>query len=160
VAADTWGLSWKGTTGSWLASWARNVVPPTPPEIPTVTPAGRKTHRKRYVVEIDGQHFDVDGPEHARALLDRAREVAALHARELADEKVSRETIRRTGKRPIALPTPRIASPNPELREVVRTARKQINALYRSTAIDTELALLMARQLELEDEEEALLLLM
>lgn len=156
MAADTWGLSWKGTTGSWLASWARNFVPPTPPEIPTVTPAGRKT-RKRSFVEIDGQTFEVADAEHARALFDRAREMAVRHAQKLAEARL--QTARGTGRKPIALPTPRIASADPELKEIVREARQKINEVYRSAAIDTELALLMARQLE-EEEEEAILLLM
>lgn len=158
MAADSWGVSWGGTTGSWLASWASTFVPPQPPEVAAITPAGRKTRHKRFYVEIDGQHFEVDGPEHARALFDRAHDIAAAHAQEIAAKAV--QSTRKTGKRPIALPTPRITSPNPELREVVQAARKQINDLYRSTAIDTELALLMARQLELEDEEEAILLLL
>ena len=63
------------------------------------------------------------------------------------------------GKKPIALPTPRIASPDPELKEIVQQARKAINEVYRSAAIDTELAALLARRLAEEDEEEALLLL-
>lgn len=158
MAADTWGLSWKGTTGSWLTSWARTGGV-TPPVVDTTqTPAGRKTRRKRLFVEIDGQTFEVSGPEHARALLDRAREIAASHAQEIAAKAV--QSVRKVGKRPVALPTPSITSSDPELKEVVREARKQFNELYRSSAIDAELALLMARQLELEDEEEALLLLL
>jgi hypothetical protein len=156
VAADTWGLSWGGTTGSWLASWASTFVPPTPEE-PTVTPAGRKKKR-RYVVEIDGQQFEVESPSHAVSLLDRAREVARSHAEELAAKAVS--TSRKVGRKPVPIPSPRISSPDPELREIVREARKAINAVYKTAALDTELALLMARRLAEEDEEEALLLLM
>jgi hypothetical protein len=158
MAADSWGLSWKGTTGYWLASWASTFTPPTPPVAPAVIPAGRKTQRTRSFVEIDGQQFEVRDAQHAQALLERAREVARTHAQELATQAV--QSTRKVGKRPIALPTPQITSPDPELREVIREARKSFNELYRSTAIDTELALLMARQLELEDEEEAILLLM
>lgn len=155
MAADTWGLSWGGTTGSWLASWASTFVPPAPEE-PTVTPAGRK--KRRAYVEIDGQQFEVTGPDHAKALLDRAREMAQSHARELAAKTVPAS--RKVGKKPVALPTPRITSPDPELREVIREARQAINTVYRQAAIDTELAVLMARKLAEEDEEEALLLLM
>jgi hypothetical protein len=155
VAADTWGLSWGGTTGSWLTSWASSFVPPEP-EAPTVTPAGRK--KRRYVVEIDGQQFQVDSPSHAVALLERAKELARVHAEELAAKAVP--TSRKVGKRPVAIPTPRITSPDPELRHVVREARKSFNDLYRETAIEVELAYLMARKLADEDEEEALLLLM
>jgi hypothetical protein len=160
MAADTWGLSWGGTTGSWLASWASTFVPPTPPDEPAVTPAGRKTRKRRFYVEIDDQQFEVTDANHARALFDRVREVAKSHAEQLASEMVSRETNHKVGKKPIALPTPRIASPDPELRQVVQEARVAINELYRSTSLDTELALLLARRLADEDEEEAILLLM
>jgi hypothetical protein len=156
VAADTWGLSWGGTTGSWLTSWASTFVPPTPPETPDVTPAGRKT--RRYFIEIDGQTFEVRDAQHAQALLDRAREMALAHAQELAAKAV--QTSRKMGKKPVALPTPVIRSPDPELAPVIRRARKAINEVYRGAAIDAELALLLARSLADEDEEEALLLLM
>ena len=157
MAADTWGLSWKGTTGYWLASWASTFIPPPVVELGP-TPAGR-SKRKRFFVEIDGQNFEVRDAQHARALLDRAREIAKAHAQELAAEIVSRETNRKSVK-PVRLPTPAISSPDPELREVVREARQSFNELYRSTAIDTELALLLAQRLADEDEEDALLLLM
>lgn len=121
-----------------------------------VTPAG-STKRKRYFVEIDGQNFEVDSPSHAQALLERARDMAARHAQELAQTTV--QVSRRVGKKPIALPTPRITSDAPELKEVVREARQKINEVYRSAAIGAELALLMARAIE-EEEEEAILLLM
>jgi hypothetical protein len=91
-------------------------------------------------------------------LLDRAREVARAHAQELAADAVQSST--KTGRKPLALPTPKIASPNPELKPIIQNARKAINAVYREASIDTELALLMARRLADEDEEEALLLLM
>jgi hypothetical protein len=157
MAADSWGLSWKGTTGYWLASWASTFVPPTPqPE--GMKPAGR-SKRKRSFVEIDGQQFEVRNAQHARALLERAREVAVTHAKELAAEIVAREANRKSTK-PVRLPTPSITTEAPELQEVVREARKSFNELYRSTAIDTELALLLARKLADEDEEDALLLLL
>jgi hypothetical protein len=120
------------------------------------TPAGK--HRKRYFVEVDGQIFEVGDVQHAQALLDRAREVALRHAQELAAKAVPIR--RKVGRKAIPLPTPRISSPDPELKEIVREARQKINAVYKQAAVDTELAYLMARQLEQEDEEEALLLLM
>jgi hypothetical protein len=157
VAADTWGLSWGGAGGSWLTSWASTFVPPAPAE-PEVQPAGKAKRHRRLYVEIDGQQFEVDSPNHAVALLERAKEMARAHAQELAAQTVP--TSRKVGKRPVAIPTPRITSPDPELRQVVREARKSFNDLYRETAIEVELAYLMARKLAEEDEEEALLLLM
>lgn len=156
--ASTWGLSWGGDAGSWLTSWSSTFVPPQPPPVDdTPIPAGRKTKR-RYYVEIDGQSFEVSDVHHARAVLERAREVARTHAQEIAQRLVPQK--KRTGARPVALPTPRIASPDPELIEVIREARTAINAVYRQASIDAELALLLARRLAEEDEEEALLLLM
>jgi len=84
--------------------------------------------------------------------------VATRHAKELAEQAVQKS--RKVGKKPVALPTPQISSPDPELRNVIREARQKINAVYRQAAIDTELALLMARKLAEEDEEEAILLLL
>lgn len=118
--------------------------------------AGRK--KRRFIVEIDGQSFEVRDASHATALLERAREVARSHAQEIATEAV--QSTRKVGRKPVVLPTPRINSPDPELKEIVREARKSFNELYRSTAIDAELALLLARRLAEEDEEEAILLLM
>lgn len=156
MAADSWGLSWKGTTGYWLASWASTFVPPVPaPQ--GMKPAGR-SRRRRYFLEIDGQTFEVQDASHAQAVLERAQEVAREHAQELVRKAL--QSSRKMGRKPIALPTPRIVSPDPELKEIVQQARKSINEVYRSAAIDTELAVLMARRLAEEDEEEALLLLM
>lgn len=156
MAADSWGLSWKGTTGVWLSSWASTFVPP-PPAVEGMKPAGR-SKRRHYFVEIDGQGFEVRDVQHAQALLDRAREMATRHAQELAAAVV--QPARKQGRKPVALPTPKIDSPDPELTEVIRQARKAINEVYRSAALDTELAMLLARAMAEEDEEEALLLLM
>jgi hypothetical protein len=156
--ASTWGLSWGGDAGAWLTSWSSTFVPPQPPPVDdTPTPAGRKTKR-RYYVEIDGQPFEVADVHHAQALLERARETAKAHAEQLALAIVPKT--RKVGKRPVALKTPSISSPDPELREVIQSARVAINQVYRDASIDTELALLLARRLADEDEEEALLLLM
>lgn len=153
--ASSWGLSW-GT--SWATSWDGEFTPPPVPDELEVIPAGRKTRRRRYYVEIDGRPFEVSGAEHARALLERAKETAQAHAEQLAREKVP--TVIKRGSKPVALPTPKITTNDPELKQVVHEARTQINQVYRNAAIDAELALLLARRLAEEDEEEAILLLM
>lgn len=126
------------------------------------TPAGRpsRAKRKRYFVEIDGETFEVRSPEHAQALLERAREVAQAHATEVAQQVVPQK--RKTGSKPVPLPTPAISSPDPELQPLITQARKAINEIYRQAAIDAELAFLMAlkRQRELDDDDEEFLLLM
>lgn len=125
---------------------------------PASPPAGTSGgKRRRFLVHIDGQDFPVDSPSHAVALLDRAREIAEAHAEKVASETVSRETNR---VRPVRFPVPDISTPDLELRDVVQTASEAIRETYRTAAIDTELALLMARQLSDEDDEDALLLLM
>lgn len=154
MATDTWGLSWKGTAGAWLSSWASAFVPP-PPVVEGQKPAGRS--RKRYLVEIDGQDFPVDSPAHATALLERAREIAVEHAQRLAAVAVPHAT--KIGRKPIPLPTPSIRSPDAELNGVIREAHQKFNELYRSAAIDAELAHLMQRAID-DDEDDALLLLM
>ena len=65
-----------------------------------------RKRRRRYYVEIDGQSFEVQGLDHARALLDRAKEVARTHAETLA--KAAVQTARKTGDKPVPLPTPTI----------------------------------------------------
>jgi hypothetical protein len=154
------GANWAEIWGPvWGAVWTQTPPePPAPePEPEGPSPAGRKT-RRRYYVEIDGQPFEVMDVNHARALLERARETAKAHAEQLARAVVPKS--RRVGRKPIALRTPAISSPDPELREVIQSARVAINEVYRQASIDTELALLLARRLADEDEEEALLLLM
>jgi hypothetical protein len=128
------------------------------PVVTAQTPAGSSQHRrKRYFVEIDDQTFQVSSPEHARALLDRAREVAQSYAEELAQKAIVAP--RKYNAKPIKLATPTISSPNPELREIIQSARKSINAVYRNAAIDAELSLLLRRKIAEEEEEEAILLL-
>jgi hypothetical protein len=129
---------------------------PTPTPTPEASkPAGRP-RRRHYFVEIDGQSFQVTSPDHAGALLERAREIAATHARQIAEEAA--RTTRKVGKRPIALPTPRISSPDEELAQVISNARTLFNELYRTAAIEAELAYLMQRAMD-DDEDDALLLL-
>lgn len=122
-----------------------------------------KRHKRRYYVEIDGQQFEVDSAQHAQALLERAAETAKQVAAEVAAEVVPRKRKSAASTKPVALPTPRISSPDPELADMVRQARIAINETYRKAAIDAELALLMALQRQRDnddDDDETLLLLM
>jgi hypothetical protein len=112
--------------------------------------------RRRYFVEIDGQSFEVRTQAQAVEVLNRAKEVAVSHAEQMA--KAAVRTARPTGKKPVKLATPKINSPNPELKSAVSEARKAINALYRKASMEAEIAYLMAQQEQ--DEEETILLLM
>lgn len=115
------------------------------------TGAGRPK-RRRFLVEIDGQDFEVSGPQEARDLLERAKAVATQ-----AIEKASKPTTRIGVGRP--LPRPVIRTADPELKTVVREARQEITALYDRAIRDMEIAALMAKRNE-EEEEEALIRLL
>lgn len=154
MAANTWGLSWKGTTGSWLLSWSSTFVAPTP-QAPTVTQAGRK--KRRYFVEIDGQQFDVANAAEARQLLDRARALAE-RAAETKAQKVEAKAARAQKPRPIRIEAPKITA-SPELQLDLAPIRRDIARIYDSAAAEAELRVLLLRAIE-EDEEESILLLM
>lgn len=156
MAANTWGLSWLGSTGSWLTSWSSTFVPPEPEPAPDVTPAGRKTKR-RYYVEIDGQQFDVANADEARELLGRAKALAE-RAAEAAAQKVQAKAARAKKPRPIRLQAPKITA-SPELNLDLNHLRQDIAQIYDSAAAIAELRLLLQRAMD-EDEEESILLLM
>lgn len=135
----------------------------TEPIVSRVTPAGRPSRRRRYVVEIDGEDFEVESVEHARALLDQARELAAQQAAEVAAREVPKraQAARRVGRtKPVPLATPTIRSPDPELAEAISAARRAINEIYRQASIDAELALRLRQRMADEDEDEAVTLLL
>ena len=157
MAADTWGLSWGGSTGSWLTSWSSTFVPPTPePESPSTGAAGRSRRKHRYYVEIDGQQFDVANASEAQQLLARARALAEVAAEEQA--KAVEAKVRGKKPRPIKLATPTVTA-SPELGLDLAPIRQDIARIYDSAAALAELRLLLQRAME-EDEEETLLLLM
>lgn len=158
MAANTWGLSWLGSTGSWLTSWSSTFVPPEPePEPERSTDAGKSRRRRRYYVEIDGQQFDVANAEEARELLGRAKALAE-RAAETAAQKVQAKAARATKPRPIRIQAPKVAA-SPELNIDLAPFRQDIAQIYDSAAATAELRLLLQRAIE-EDEEEAILLLM
>lgn len=113
--------------------------------------------RRRYFVEIDGQSFEVRSQAQAQEILSQAKEVAESHAEQMAKAVV--RTQRGKGNKPVKLATPKISSPNAELKSAVSETRKAINATYRRAAMEAEIAFLMAQKAE-QDEEETILLLM
>ena len=78
------GVNWQEIGAPvWKAVWTQDAPePPTPDPTPTVTPAGRK---RRYYVEIDGQHFQVDSAAQATQLLQQARALAEHQAEAMED---------------------------------------------------------------------------
>jgi hypothetical protein len=156
MAADRWGLSWKGTTGYWLSSWASSGTVPV--VTPTQTPAGRP-RRRRFFVEIDGQIFLAENESHAQAILDRAAELAEKAAQAQADEivtkRLSKSRIRTVA--PVKIATPKIvASAQIDLQPY----QKRIEQAYAEAERLAEIRLMMERQAAMDEEEEALLLLL
>lgn len=120
----------------------------------TQKPAGRPRRHRRFLVEIDGQDFEVSGPQEAQALLDRAKAVATK-----AIEKASKAPTRIAPGRP-GIPRPVIRTASPELRAVVQRASREISSLYDNAVRDLEIAALMAKRFEDEEEEALIQLLM
>jgi hypothetical protein len=112
------------------------------------TGAGRpKRPKRRLLVEIDGQDFEVSTEEEAGVLLERAKQVAtaAIQKARTSPLRVNR-----------GLQRPRITTEAPELRRVVAQARREIVSLYDQLSRDMEIAALMRRREE-DQEEEAIL---
>lgn len=117
------------------------------------TGAGR-SRRRRYLVEIDGQDFEVSGIDEAQALLERAKAVATK-----AIEKASSAPSTRVARGRPGIPRPVIRTADPELKAVVRQAQFEIAEIYDSAVRDMEIRALLAKREE-EDEEEALIRLL
>lgn len=123
-------------------------------------PAGRPRRKRRYIVEIDGQEFEAESPAHAQAILERARELADKAAQSQADAVVARVTrkVRSLGKvRPVALKAPEIRTDAPiDLEPILADLR----AIYAQAAREAEIRLMMERQAAMDDEEDAITLLL
>lgn len=157
------GVNWAEIWGPvWGAVWTD--VPPEPepePEPSTgPTPAGRsRKSRRRYFVEVDGQLFFADDESHARAILDRAAELAAKSAETQADEVVEKRLAKSVTRKvvPVKIKAPVLETSAPI---DLTPYQKRIDAAYVAAAQLAEMRLMLERQRALEDEEEALLLLM
>lgn len=115
------------------------------------TGAGRpKRPRRKLLVEIDGQDFEVSSAEEAAVLLAQAKKLAAQ-----AIEKARKAPVRVNR----GVQRPKISTPSPELIPVVQRARQEITSLYDSFGRDLEIAALM-RKREEEEEEAIIRLLM
>lgn len=132
----------------WGPVWTQVAPEPEPEPELTQKPAGRpKRPRRRLLVEINGQDFEVSGEDEARVLLAQARQIAAA-----AIQKARTSSVR-VGR---GIPRPRITTEAPELRQVVAEARQDIVSLFDGLARDLEIAALMRKQFE-DEEEEALI---
>lgn len=140
--AEIWAPVWKEV-------WTQAATEPEPES--TQNPAGRpKRRRRKLLVEIDGQDFEVSSADEALALLGRAKTIA-----QSAIEKARKAPIRVHR----GIQRPRISTPDPELTQVVAQARQEIVSLYDDLNVEFEIAALM-RKREEEEEEAIIRLLM
>lgn len=151
------GANWKEIWGPvWGQVWTQTAPEPQPePEVTAPTPAGKS--RRRHFVEIDRQLFEVASVSEAVELLNRARAIAERQAEEKA--KKAERALKRKPKVPavkIQVPEIRVA---PAIQADVAPLIADIERLYRKAAMETELRLLLAKQLEDDEEEELLFLL-
>lgn len=143
--AEIWAPVWKEV-------WAQTATEPEPEPESTQKPAGRpKRLRRRLLVEINGEDFEVSGAEEARVLLEQARQITqrAIEKARTAPVRVNRGVQR-----------PRITTPAPELKQVVAEARREITTLFDDLARDMEIAALMRKRFEEQDEEDDLIRLL
>lgn len=154
------GVNWAEIWGPvWGPVWTQTPPEPEPePETQTQTPAGRK-RKRRYLVEVDGQSFLAENESHARAILDRAAELAAQAAEEQAQEITTKRLAKSVTRKvaPVKIQAPVITTSAPI---DLGPYQKRIDAAYKAAAELAEIRLMLERQRAIEDEEESLLLLM
>lgn len=143
-----WAAIWNPAIWATPPIWSQVEAPPAPEPDASQTPAGRAKRRRRYFVEIDGQEFDVSGPEEAEQLLQKAKS--------LAQQTIEQQSNSITVKPGIKVP--QIRTPNGELVSIVKQARKEILDMYRDFKRDFEIRSLMAKADE--EEEEAIIRLL
>lgn len=133
-----------------------------PSPSPYPPPAGGSRRRRRQYVEIDGQFFDVENAEHARALLDQAKAIALKNAEKLVEPQVKRGLVSPPRNKPIRVDSPIISTSINELQSLVMKMQAEIKAIYRKAALDAEIRLRMEmikRDQDDESDDEFLLLL-
>lgn len=125
---------------------------------PYPPPAGAR--RKRYLVEIDGQSFEVENPDHAQAILDQARTLAqnaaAIQAQRVISERIDRRTPRDA---PIRIAVPQITTQDVELQPMVSQMRAQLAKIYQDAARNAEIRLRLERQQLADDDDDIVMLL-
>lgn len=133
-----------------------DVTPPVPPSPVPPGPAGRK-QRRHFYVEIDGDRFPVEDAEHAKAVLDRAKELAVQAAERQARALLAKRPVESNENlEPLKLKLPRLRT---NTSVAVAPIARDINRIYREVARTMELQWLLQHKLADEDDEESLLLL-
>jgi hypothetical protein len=126
----------------------------------TNTGAGR-SRKRRYEVEIDGQIFPVESVDHARALLEQARELALQKAPQVAQAVVEKRLHSKAPEgKPIRVPAPQLHTASDELAAIVIKARHDIARIYRQASLEAELRLRLREQENHDSDEDDIILLL
>ena len=88
--------------------------------------------------------------------MENAKALAQNVTKSVAQRQVKRIT---RGKR-VKLELPEISTPSTDLQDLVSSYRNEIQAIYRTAAINAEIQALMRRKLAEEDEDELIAMLM
>jgi hypothetical protein len=128
--------------------------PAPEPDTSSSSGAGR-SRRRRYEVEIDGQIFPVESVDHARALLEQARELALQKAPQVAQAVVEKRLHSKAPEgKPIRVAAPKISTPNDELAGLVIRMRHEIARIYRQQALESELRMRISMQMRRQNDDD------
>ena len=120
---------------------------------------GRRKRVKRYVVEVDGELFDVENISQAQSILQRVRDLAE----ESAAQDVHTEIAPKPPRIKVLTVTGKVTTSQVLKREVTRTqqvVRKAYNEAARRFSVNREISKLILKSIEREDEEAAIMLLL
>lgn len=129
---------------------------PPAPEQATQTPAGRKRRRERLVVEIDDELFEVESVEHARALLEQAKELSKETAK-AKSQAIAAKVVSIGDTKTISayVPQIRIESAAPEVKAIAQEFQSDIAAIY-----EAAITLAVQRMKAMREEEDELIEIM
>lgn len=124
---------------------------------------GRKVNddRRRFLVQIDEEEFEVSSQEEAEIILKAAKEAAvetaAAQAKKVIDARVaSAKSGSKLDTSPVELELPKVMSDDDAFREQLQATLK---AVYDRAQIDAEIAVHLAKQQLLDEEDNVVLLL-
>jgi hypothetical protein len=126
------------------------VVPPPPV---TETPAGRNIRLTRYIFKVDGREFQTYDLSQALAALDKAKQLAKGHAREIARKATDPQ---RAKIKPIKVP---VITGNRALAKAVEATKLEIRDIYASAIRDAEIAMWIEIKKRNDEDEDVFLLM-
>ena len=125
-----------------------------------------KKHGRRVKLIIDDQEFIVDSLEEAEQLTEQIRALAAFQAEEQARAVVTgRKNVAAANKRPISgdpvkLDLPTIVGENKASKALAAKLKAEVDEIYQRAAIEAEIAIGVAKQRALDEDESLVLLLL